>query len=162
MSTRLPTVDGQNQSIDDVLRHNGKSSLERRREKRKRLPEWFRTSLPTGDSQKKFNDTKLNVHEHGLHTVCEEARCPNVHDCWARGTATFMIAGEVCTRGCRFCAVGTIKKPPELNPLEPAELAEAIEKMNISHAVITVVNRDDLPDGGHYMVQAHLQGLQER
>ena len=63
-----------------------------------------------------------------------------------------MIAGEVCTRGCRFCAVGTIKKPPELDPLEPAELAEAIEKMNISHAVITVVNRDDLPDGGaeHY------------
>mgnify|MGYP001156926826 FL=1 len=152
MSTRLPTVDGQNQSIDDILRHNGKSSLERRRGKRKRLPEWFRTSLPTGDSQKKFNDTKSNVHEHGLHTVCEEARCPNVHDCWARGTATFMIAGEVCTRGCRFCAVGTIKKPPELNPLEPAELAEAIEKMNISHAVITVVNRDDLPDGGaeHY------------
>ena len=152
MSTRLPTINDENHSIKEVLRHNGKSSLERRKEKRKRLPEWFRTSLPTGVSQRKFNITKANVHEHGLNTVCEEARCPNVHDCWARGTATFMIAGEVCTRGCRFCAVGTIKKPPELNPLEPKELAEAIEKMNITHAVITVVNRDDLPDGGaeHY------------
>ena len=152
MSTRLPTINDENHSFNEVLRHNGKSSLERRKGKRKRLPEWFRTTLPTGPSQRKFNDTKANVHEHGLHTVCEEAKCPNVHDCWARGTATFMIAGEVCTRGCRFCAVGTIKKPPELNPMEPQELAEAIEKMNISHAVITVVNRDDLPDGGaeHY------------
>ncbi|MBC96055.1 lipoyl synthase [bacterium] len=152
MSTRLPTINDQNRPINEVLRHNSKSSLDRRKEKRKRLPEWFRTSLPTGSSQRKFNDTKANVHEHGLHTVCEEAKCPNVHDCWARGTATFMIAGEVCTRGCRFCAVGTIRKPPELNPMEPQELAEAIEKMNISHAVITVVNRDDLPDGGaeHY------------
>ena len=152
MSTRLPTINDENHSFNEVLRHNGKSALERRREKRKRLPEWFRTTLPTGPSQRKFNETKANVHEHGLHTVCEEAKCPNVHDCWARGTATFMIAGEVCTRGCRFCAVGTIKKPPELNPMEPQELAEAIEKMNITHAVITVVNRDDLPDGGaeHY------------
>ena len=152
MSTRLPTINDENHSFNEVLRHNGKSALERRKEKRKRLPEWFRTTLPTGPSQRKFNETKANVHEHGLHTVCEEAKCPNVHDCWARGTATFMIAGEVCTRGCRFCAVGTIKKPPELNPMEPQELAEAVEKMNISHAVITVVNRDDLPDGGaeHY------------
>ena len=152
MSTRLPTIDGENHLINEVLSHHGKSSLERRKEKRKRLPEWFKTSLPIGNSQIKFNITKANVHEHGLHTVCEEAKCPNVHDCWARGTATFMIAGEVCTRGCRFCAVGTIKKPPELNPMEPQELAEAIEKMDITHAVITVVNRDDLPDGGaeHY------------
>ena len=152
MSTRLPTIDDGNHLINEVLTHNGKSSLDRRKAKRKRLPEWFKTSLPTGSSQTNFNNTKANVHEHGLHTVCEEAKCPNVHDCWARGTATFMIAGEVCTRGCRFCAVGTIKKPPELNPLEPQELAEAVEKMKISHAVITVVNRDDLPDGGaeHY------------
>jgi len=152
MSTRLPTISDENHSFNEVLRHNGKNTFRRTKEKRKRLPEWFRTSLPTGSSQKKFNDTKSNVHEHGLHTVCEEAKCPNVHDCWARGTATFMIAGEVCTRGCKFCAVGTIRKPPELNPLEPQELADAIEKMNISHAVVTVVNRDDLPDGGaeHY------------
>ena len=119
---------------------------------RKRLPRWFKTSLPTGTAQIRYNETKSNVHEHGLHTVCEEARCPNVHDCWGRGTATFMVAGEVCTRGCRFCAVGTVKTPPPLDADEPTELAEAVERMGLSHAVITVVNRDDLPDGGasHY------------
>ena len=119
---------------------------------RKRLPGWFRTSLPTGAAQIRYNETKSNVHEHGLHTVCEEARCPNVHDCWGRGTATFMVAGEVCTRGCRFCAVGTVKTPPPLDTDEPTDLAEAVERMGLSHAVITVVNRDDLPDGGagHY------------
>ena len=119
---------------------------------RKRLPRWFRTSLPTGTAQIRYNETKSNVHEHGLHTVCEEARCPNVHDCWGRGTATFMVAGEVCTRGCRFCAVGTVKTPPPLDTDEPTDLAEAVERMGLSHAVITVVNRDDLPDGGagHY------------
>jgi len=119
---------------------------------RKRLPRWFRTSLPTGSAQIRYNKTKSNVHEHGLHTVCEEARCPNVHDCWGRGTATFMVAGEVCTRGCRFCAVGTVKTPPPLDTDEPTDLAEAVERMGLSHAVITVVNRDDLPDGGagHY------------
>jgi lipoic acid synthetase len=119
---------------------------------RRRLPDWFRTSLPTGMAQIRYNETKSNVREHGLHTVCEEAMCPNVHDCWGRGTATFMIAGEVCTRGCRFCAVGTVKIPPPLDADEPAELAEAIGRMGLSHAVITVVNRDDLPDGGagHY------------
>ena len=128
------------------------TARERRRAVRKRLPGWFRTSLPIGAAQIRYNETRSNVHEHGLHTVCEEARCPNVHDCWGRGTATFMVAGEVCTRGCRFCAVGTVKTPPPLDADEPTELAEAVERMGLSHAVITVVNRDDLPDGGasHY------------
>ena len=128
------------------------TARERRRAMRKRLPGWFRTSLPTGAAQIRYNETRSNVHEHGLHTVCEEARCPNVHDCWGRGTATFMVAGEVCTRGCRFCAVGTVKTPPPLDTDEPTDLAEAVERMRLSHAVITVVNRDDLPDGGasHY------------
>jgi len=152
MTTRLPTVDNDILSMNEGRKGPPKNALKRRKARRKRLPEWFKTNLPTGAAQHNFNKTKANVHEHGLHTVCEEARCPNVHDCWARGTATFMIAGEVCTRGCRFCAVGTIKKPPILNPNEPEELADAIENMEISHAVITVVNRDDLPDGGaeHY------------
>ena len=114
--------------------------------------------MPTGMAQIRYNETKSNVREHGLHTVCEEAMCPNVHDCWGRGTATFMIAGEVCTRGCRFCAVDTVKVPPPLDADEPAGLAEAIGGMGLSHAVITVVNRDDLPDGGagHYLSLIHI------
>ena len=102
MSTRLPIVDSGILTINERSENRGKSAKERRKAQRKRLPEWFKTSLPTGSAQSNFNKTKSNVHEHGLHTVCEEARCPNVHDCWARGTATFMIAGEVCTRGCGF------------------------------------------------------------
>ena len=118
----------------------------------RRLPDWFRTTLPTGEQQSVFNDTKAAVKDNKLHTVCEEARCPNIHDCWASGDATFMIAGQECTRGCRFCAVGTIKRPPPLDPDEPTHLAQAVASMNLRHAVITVVNRDDLPDSGadHY------------
>ena len=125
---------------------------ERRKTQRKRLPDWFRTSLPVRDAQLRFNETKSRVKGNSLHTVCEEARCPNVHDCWGRGTATFMIAGQECTRACRFCAVGTIKTPPILDENEPSDLAQAVSNMGISHVVITVVNRDDLEDGGasHY------------
>ena len=118
----------------------------------RRLPVWFRTSLPSGEQQATFNTTKAAVKDNKLHTVCEEARCPNIHECWASGDATFMIAGQECTRGCRFCAVGTIKRPPPLDPEEPGHLAQAVGSMNLRHAVITVVNRDDLPDSGadHY------------
>lgn len=120
--------------------------------KRERLPSWFRTSLPSGEQQAVFNKTKAAVKDNTLHTVCQEARCPNIHDCWASGDATFMIAGQECTRACRFCAVGTIKTPPPLDVNEPSHLATAVESMNLRHAVITVVNRDDLPDSGadHY------------
>jgi lipoic acid synthetase len=119
---------------------------------RPRLPEWLRVNLPAGKAQGTFNSTQLTVLGNSLHTVCEEARCPNIHDCWARGTATFMIAGKECTRGCRFCSVETLKQPPPLEDDEPARLAEAVERMGLAHVVITVVNRDDLPDGGadHY------------
>ena len=119
---------------------------------RKRLPSWFKTSLPNGEQQQIYNDTKSAVKDNKLHTVCEEARCPNIHDCWSSGDATFMIAGQECTRGCRFCAVGSIKTPPPLDIDEPKNLADAVESMNLRHAVITVVNRDDLPDSGsnHY------------
>jgi len=152
MERRLPIIDSEVESSGGCGSTSAISPLEKRKNTRKRLPPWFKTSLPTGQSQTRYNATKDNVMAHGLNTVCEEARCPNVHDCWGRGTATFMVAGEVCTRGCRFCAVGTVKTPPELNAEEPKELADAVRRMGLSYAVITVVNRDDLQDGGamHY------------
>jgi lipoic acid synthetase len=99
-----------------------------------------------------LNATHGAIADHGLHTVCEEARCPNLNDCWSRGTATFMIAGKECTRGCRFCSVETNRRPEPPDPREPEELAAAVERMGLAHVVITVVNRDDLADGGadHY------------
>ena len=162
MSVRLPQADAAEVSAGGCGGVARMSVEERRKSERKRLPPWFRTTLPTGSAQTRFNDTKSNVHEHGLNTVCEEARCPNIHDCWGRGTATFMIAGEVCTRGCRFCAVGTQKTPPPLNSNEPSELAEAVDRMGVSHAVITVVNRDDLPDGGADHYRKCIEAVRER
>jgi lipoic acid synthetase len=119
---------------------------------RPRLPSWLRVNLPAGQRLAVLNATQHAVDEHRLHTVCEEARCPNLNDCWSRGTATFMVAGKECTRGCRFCSVETRRQPDPPDPREPEELAAAIERMGLAHVVITVVNRDDLPDGGaaHY------------
>jgi len=117
-----------------------------------RLPEWFRVTLPSGDDMERYKSTTASVKGNQLHTVCEEAHCPNIHDCWSHGTATFMIAGKACTRGCRFCAVDTIRNPPPPNRNESGNLADAIESMELTYAVITVVNRDDIEDGGasHY------------
>ena len=129
---------------------------------RPRLPEWFRTSLPTGELQRKFKETKATVTDNMLHTVCQEARCPNIHECWAAKDATFMVAGQECTRGCRFCAVGSIKTPPPLDENEPANLADAISTMGLNHAVITVVNRDDLPDSGASHYRKCLEAVRER
>lgn len=147
-------------------RNNGSklpiSSEQRRREGRKRLPDWFRTSLPTGQALAKFNHTRTRVRERRLNTVCEEARCPNVHDCWGRGTATFMVGGDVCTRACRFCAVGTAKSPHPLSEDEPKSLAIAVAQMEIEHAVITVVNRDDIRDGGADHFRRCVQAVHDR
>ena len=148
MATRLPTVDSSQITTNSCSGTLVESTKVRASRERKRLPKWFKTSLPIGKSQSVYNSTMASVKDNDLNTVCVEARCPNIHDCWGRGTATFMIAGDVCTRGCRFCAVDTAKNPPPLNSDEPDDLASAIEKMGIEHAVITVVNRDDLADGG--------------
>jgi lipoyl synthase len=120
--------------------------------RRARLPEWLRINLPSGRRLAVFNATHDAVASNELHTVCEEARCPNIHDCWARGTATFMIAGKECTRGCRFCSVDTLRSPEPPDPDEPEHLAAAVARMDLAHVVITVVNRDDLAGGGagHY------------
>jgi len=112
--------------------------------------------------QQKFKETKDTVTDNMLHTVCQEARCPNIHECWAAKDATFMVAGQECTRGCRFCAVGSIKTPPPLDENEPSNLADAISAMGLNHAVITVVNRDDLPDSGASHYRKCLEAVREK
>jgi len=129
---------------------------------RQRLPDWFRVKLPSGELQQKFNQTKDTVTDNMLHTVCQEAKCPNIHECWAAKDATFMVAGQECTRGCRFCAVGTIKRPPPLDEKEPENLADAISSMGLNHAVITVVNRDDLADSGASHYRKCLEAVREK
>src|ERR1041385_7759027 len=111
---------------------------------RPRLPEWLRIKLPTSDT---FAGTRALLDELKLHTVCESAKCPNHWECWSKGTATFMIAGDRCTRACGFCAVSTAK-PMSLEADEPARVAEATRRMRLKHVVITAVARDDLADGG--------------
>src|SRR5262249_41069588 len=119
---------------------------------RLRLPEWLRVNLPVGPKLAVLSNTHHAVSDNGLHTVCEEARCPNLNDCWSRGTATFMVAGKECTRGCRFCSEETLRTPEPRDAHEPEQLATVVEQMGLAHVVITVVNRDDLADGGasHY------------
>jgi len=111
---------------------------------RPRLPEWLRIKLPTSDT---FSHTRSLLDELKLHTVCESAKCPNHWECWSKGTATFMIAGDRCTRACGFCAVSTAK-PLALEADEPMRVAEATRRMKLKHVVITAVARDDLKDGG--------------
>jgi lipoic acid synthetase len=111
---------------------------------RPRLPEWLRIKLPTSDS---FSHTRALLDELKLHTVCESAKCPNHWECWSKGTATFMIAGDRCTRACGFCAV-TTAKPLALEADEPSRVAEATRRMRLRHVVVTAVARDDLADGG--------------
>ena len=112
-------------------------------------PEWLRVRMPGGE---RYNRIKTRARELKLHTVCEEAHCPNVGECWGGGTATFMVLGDTCTRGCRFCAVDTSRAPAPPDPEEPANLADAIADMRLDYVVVTSVNRDDLPDqgAGHY------------
>jgi len=111
---------------------------------RARLPGWLRLRLPTSAA---FARTRSLLNELNLHTVCESAKCPNHWECWSKGTATFMIAGDRCTRACGFCAV-TTAKPFALEADEPSRVAEATARMRLRHVVITAVARDDLPDGG--------------
>ncbi len=109
-----------------------------------RRPEWLKVRLPQGSEYRRVRGL---VEEHGLHTVCESARCPNIAECWGAGTATFMILGDICTRSCGFCAVKT-GRPQGLDTDEPRRLARAIHTLGVRHAVITSVNRDELEDGG--------------
>ena len=123
-----------------------------------RKPEWLRAKLPNSAEYKVVRDI---VDTHRLHTVCKSAQCPNMGECWSRGTATVMILGNVCTRPCTFCAVQT-GRPTELDLGEPARVAESIAKMNLKHAVITSVARDDLKDGGASVWAATIRAIQHR
>lgn len=111
---------------------------------RRRLPDWLKVQLPTSSA---FTATRTLLDDLHLHTVCESAKCPNHWECWSKGTATFMIAGDRCTRACGFCAVSTAK-PLALENDEPLRVAEATLRLGLKHVVITAVARDDLPDGG--------------
>jgi lipoic acid synthetase len=109
-----------------------------------RRPEWLKARLPSGE---RYAGVRAIMERHALHTVCQEARCPNMGECWNSGTATFMILGDVCTRSCGFCAVKT-GRPTELDAGEPRRVAEAVQKLSLHHVVITSVDRDELYDGG--------------
>ena len=109
------------------------------------LPPWLKVKLPTGPVVARLKEASRS---RGLSTVCEEARCPNLAECWGGGTATFMVMGDTCTRGCRFCSVGTNVKPPVPDINEPSKLALTLKEMAVEYAVLTTVCRDDLPDQG--------------
>src|SRR5215469_1585827 len=120
-----------------------------------RRPEWLKVRVPTGEN---YSELKTLMREKGLHTVCEEARCPNIGECWGHRTATFMILGSVCTRSCGFCAVAT-GRPMALDWEEPRRVAEAVKQMGLRHCVVTSVNRDELRDGGATIFAATIRWI---
>jgi lipoic acid synthetase len=124
----------------------------------RRIPEWIKVRVHEGED---YRDLKALVRSRRLHTVCEEARCPNIFDCWSRRTATFMILGDICTRACRFCAV-TSGRPTELDVGEPLRVAESIAELGLRHAVITSVDRDDLKDGGAEIFARTIRAVRRR
>ncbi|MBG9795808.1 lipoyl synthase [Paenibacillus dendritiformis] len=121
-------------------------------------PDWIRIKLTTGEN---YSEIKDMMRSKTLHTVCEEARCPNIYECWANRTATFMILGDICTRACRFCAVNT-GMPTELDLQEPERVAEAAERMGLRHCVVTSVARDDLNDGGASIFAETIRAIRRR
>ncbi|WP_275900695.1 lipoyl synthase [Paenibacillus periandrae] len=123
-----------------------------------RKPDWLKIKLTTGEN---FKEIKNMMRDKTLHTVCEEAKCPNIHECWANRTATFMILGDICTRACRFCAVNS-GLPTELDLQEPERVAEASEQMGLKHVVVTSVARDDLADGGSSIFAATIRAIRKR
>jgi lipoic acid synthetase len=123
-----------------------------------RKPDWLKIKLTTGEN---FKELKNMMRDKTLHTVCEEAKCPNIHECWANRTATFMILGDICTRACRFCAVKS-GLPTELDLQEPERVAEAAEQMGLKHVVVTSVARDDLADGGSSIFAATIKAIRQR
>ncbi len=125
-----------------------------------RKPDWLRVRLPAGPEHDEFEGIKARFRRRGLHTVCEEARCPNLFECWGQGTATVMILGDTCTRGCRFCSVQTGKPGGLVDPREPENTAISLMEMGLAYVVLTMVDRDDLPDGGAAHVAETVRRIQ--
>jgi len=123
-----------------------------------RKPDWLRVKMPSGENYQRLR--KL-MRAKNLHTVCEEAMCPNLGHCWERGTATFLLLGDICTRSCGFCHIKT-GRPTWLDGLEPERVADAVARMNLRHAVLTSVNRDELPDGGARIFARSIELIHER
>ena len=137
------TIKSSKQVLETRVRHPEKVNKEEITTIKKK-PSWIRVKAPSSEG---YRRTKSIIKENGLVTVCEEAGCPNVGECWSIGHATMMIMGEICTRGCGFCNVST-GKPELLDPFEPGRVANAVKRLSLSHVVITSVDRDDLEDGG--------------
>lgn len=129
-----------------------------KQDKKLQKPDWLRIKLTAGEN---YTEIKQMMRTKTLHTVCEEARCPNIYECWTNRTATFMILGDICTRACRFCAVNT-GLPTELDLQEPERVAEAAEQMDLRHCVVTSVARDDLADGGASIFAATIRAIRKR
>ena len=127
---------------------------------RPRRPEWMKVRAPSTDSR--YFDVRKLIHGASLNTICEEARCPNIGECWGRGTATFQILGDTCTRACRYCYVHSGKPDGPPDPLEPFRLAQTAAQMELRHVVVTSVDRDDLPDGGAGHFAATVRALKRR
>ena len=127
---------------------------------RPRRPEWMKVRAPSADTR--YFEVRSLLHGQRLHTICEEARCPNIAECWGRGTATFQILGDTCTRACRYCYVNSGKPEHPPDPLEPLRLANAAAQMRLEHVVVTSVDRDDLPDRGAGHFAATIRALKHK
>jgi lipoic acid synthetase len=150
-------------ALDQISRlsvsHITPTEAARRPDPRRAKPDWLKIRAPGGAA---YSRLKGLLRERGLHTVCEEARCPNVEQCWSGGTATLMLMGDTCTRGCSFCAVKTSWKGAPLDAQEPERSAESVELMELDYVVLTSVDRDDLPDGGAAHIAATVRAVRER
>lgn len=150
LKTKLADGPGLDSFISGEVDPPHSSNLKKKKGERLRLPSWLKREIPVG---KNYNSLKEKLRKLNLHTVCEEARCPNIGECWGGGehetaTATIMVLGDQCTRGCRFCSVKTSRRPPPPDPDEPVKTAEAVTEWSLDYVVLTSVDRDDLPDGG--------------
>ncbi|MCU0490959.1 MAG: lipoyl synthase [Chloroflexaceae bacterium] len=125
---------------------------------RPRRPEWLKARAPSGEN---YHDVARLMREKGLHTVCEEARCPNIGECWSHRTATFLLLGDTCTRGCRYCAIGK-GKPKPVDEAEPERIADSVAHLKLRYVVMTSVNRDDQADGGAHIFARSIQLIRER